>query len=487
VLLAAGCFAVALPTLLVPAAPDYDAWAWLAWGRELWDGTLSTAEGPAFKPLPVAVTALLAPLGAAAPEAWLVVARAGAVAAVVLAARVAWRLASDAGPRGAAAATVLAAAGVLLTGGFVRHAMVGDAEPLLLALGLAAVDRGLAGRHRQALALAAAAALVRVEVWPFLALYALWVARRDAGTGPALAALAVALPAAWFGPELAASGELLRSTDRARVPNPGAPAAAERPALASLELALTAVLVVPLAAAALAARGRARLLAAAGAAWLALVALMSEAGFSGEARYLLPGAALLAVAGAVAAARVAARPAVPAAAAVPALIVLAAIPRADVLAGLPDRLAHAHALATGLERAIAAHGGRDHVLSCGRPAVGRFRGTLLAYALDVPKHTVRADGAPADVTFSSRLTQHSTLSPPTRRPPTEPWTVTYARGSSCTSDRTGANRSPTSSTRRRTSAVSNVSSDGSPTSRHARTSSQDTGVDTVGRSRARKE
>ena len=40
---------------------------------------------PAFKPLTVAVCTLLAPLGGAAPEAWVIVARAGMVVAVVLA------------------------------------------------------------------------------------------------------------------------------------------------------------------------------------------------------------------------------------------------------------------------------------------------------------------------------------------------------------------------------------------------------------------
>jgi hypothetical protein len=158
------CIGLAAASLLVPAAPGYDAWAWLIWGRELWDGALSTAEGPAWKPLPVAVTAILAPFGDGAPALWLVIARAGAIAAVVLAFVVGRRLATvgsdptrsarGSDPRGVAVG-LAAALGVLLTGGFVRHAAVGDAEPLLVALALGALDRALAGRHRQALALAA--------------------------------------------------------------------------------------------------------------------------------------------------------------------------------------------------------------------------------------------------------------------------------------------------------------------------------------------
>ncbi|HEX2084340.1 MAG TPA: hypothetical protein VHF89_01545, partial [Solirubrobacteraceae bacterium] len=286
---AAACAALATLTLLVPAAPGYDAWAWLLWGRELGSLSLDTVAGPAWKPLPVLVTAALAPAGDAAPELWLAVARAGAFAAVGLAFVVGRRL-------GGAAAGVLAAVGVALTGGFVRHAAVGDAEPLLVALVLGAFALALDGRHRAALAVGALAALVRPETWPFLAGYALWRRREDTAL---VVAIAVAVPAAWIVPELLASGELFRSAGRARVPNPGQPATADVPALATLAAA-AGVVFLPTAAAAVAARGRARLLAGAGAGWILLVAAMSQAGFSGEPRYLLPGAAVLAVAGAIA-------------------------------------------------------------------------------------------------------------------------------------------------------------------------------------------
>jgi hypothetical protein len=78
--------ALALGTgLVVAPVPDYDPWMWLLWGREVADGTLSTVDGPAFKPLPVAVCALLSPLGSAAPAAWVLLARVAALAAVLLA------------------------------------------------------------------------------------------------------------------------------------------------------------------------------------------------------------------------------------------------------------------------------------------------------------------------------------------------------------------------------------------------------------------
>ncbi|HEX2084100.1 MAG TPA: hypothetical protein VHF89_00325 [Solirubrobacteraceae bacterium] len=409
---AAACAALATLSLLVPAAPGYDAWAWLLWGRELGSLALDTVAGPAWKPLPVAVTALLAPAGGLAPELWLAVARAGALAAVALAFVLGRRL-------GGAAAGALAAAGVLLTGGFVRRAAVGDAEPLLVGLVLGAVLLALEGRHRAALGVGALAALVRPETWPFLAAYALWRRREDAAL---VAAIAVAVPAAWVLPELLSSGELLRSADRARLPNPGQPATADVPALATLAAA-AGILFAPAALAALAARGVALPLAGAGAAWILLVAAMSQAGFSGEPRYALPGAAVLAVGGA-AALRGVPRPAVAALAV--AAAALGAV-RLAYVADLGPRLAHQQRLAVDLERAIAAAGGRDAVLACGRPGVGRYRGTLLAYHLDVPKRTVAADGEPAAVTFRSRLTPTAPPEPVARGTvvaANERWTVT---------------------------------------------------------------
>ena len=89
-----------------------------------------------------------------------------------------------------------------------------------------------------------------------------------AGPGRAalLAALAVLVPAAWFVPEWLGSGDVLRSGARARVPNPGQPALAEVPALASLWAAAKLLLVPLWMGVVLALRGRgprARILAAA--------------------------------------------------------------------------------------------------------------------------------------------------------------------------------------------------------------------------------
>jgi hypothetical protein len=190
-----------------------------------------------------------------------------------------------------------------------------------------------------------------------------------------------------------------------------------------------------------------------------LVAAMAQAGFSGEPRYALPGVALLAVAGAAGLTRVAAAAPVRAAAAPPAraggrrraiaaaggrrraiaaaggrrraiaaaggrrraiaaaaAVAVLAVSALPALAELRDvRAAQAHqwALARDLDGAVAAAGGREAVLACGRPYVGRYRGPLIAYALDVTKQSVEPDAVPRapGVVFRARLTAASAPAP----------------------------------------------------------------------------
>jgi hypothetical protein len=460
VIVPAGVVVLAALSLLAPSQPGYDPWAWLLWGRELAGLRLDTVDGPAFKPLPVAVTALLAPAGDAAPALWLVIARAGAIGAVLIAARLAWRLAG-----GSLLALALAGAGVTLTAGWWWHAAVGNAEGLFVALALGALDRALDGRHRVAIALGLAAGLIRPEAWPFLAAYGLWLWRGRPELRPALAAGAAALPALWLLPDLWGSGDLLRSLERARVPNPGAPATAQRPALASLREAAAlpllpvglAALATVLAAAiglrrALAARRgglldrlaflarhgattrrwvAAALPAAAGLSWIGLVALMAEGGSSGEPRYALPGAAGLSVsagAGVGLAARLArggaggGRRARRAGASTPAAAVAAAVAIAPFVAlragDVRDELRRAGDQAElygSLEQAVERAGGRDALLACGRPVTGRYRGPAVAWALRVHKREVAFDPALAGAVLRSRVHRGAAVQP--ARPP----------------------------------------------------------------------
>jgi hypothetical protein len=392
--MAAALALAALSLLVVPAAPSYDAWSWLLWGREVVGLGLSTAEGPAWKPLPVAVCALLSGFGAAAPVLWVVVARAGAVVGIALAFLLARELAVGSRRLAAgwqlAVGGVAAAVGVGLTGGFLSLAAQGNSEGLFLALALGGGLACLRGAPRVAVACFVGCALLRVESWPFLVVLAWWYGWRWRLVGSAAAVVAL-----WFVPEWLGSGELLRSAERARVPNAGQPALADVPALASIGDALP-LLFWPVVAGALFAPRAARVVAGAGVAWIALVALMAQAGFSGEWRYAVPGAAAVAVAGA---AGLAARPRLAVALAVPA-VALAGVRLAD-LPALRDREQSRAQLVGDLRRAVAQAGGAREVLRCGRPYVGHFRGPLLAYALAVEKRRVGFDPAGRGVVFRS--------------------------------------------------------------------------------------
>jgi hypothetical protein len=360
---------------------------------------------------------------------------------------------------------VLAAAAVALTGGFALQAAVGGEAPLVLAFALGGFELWRAGRLRGALLCGAACVLLRVEAWPFLAAAGVVAWRREPRVRPLLAGLAIAIPALWFVPEWIGSGDPLRSGARARVANPGQPALADVPALASLEAAARIALwPLLLGAALIVRRPLARFVLAAGAAWAGLVALMAQAGFSGEPRYALPGVALMSAAAAAGLARGStsratrlaapiptftpkygvnvgnaarpgldsdvhppnARPHVPAprtersawrrtavAAAGIALLAAAAAPRVAGLADLRAAQQHQWALARDLDRAVAAAGGPAVVLACGRPYVGPYRGPLMAYALDVTKRTVEPDATPRPpgVVFRARLTAASAPAP----------------------------------------------------------------------------
>src|SRR3954454_14598432 len=176
----------ALSALLIAPAAGYDPWAWLLWGREVASLSLSTQEGPAFKPLPVAVCTVLSLLGPAAPVAWVLIARAGAVVAVWVAYR---------------AAGALSAAAVALTGAFLAYTAGGAETGWTTAFVLLALLAWRDGRVRAAIVWGFACALLRVEAWPFQALAGVVAWRRNPELRGLLVACAVAVPALWFVPE----------------------------------------------------------------------------------------------------------------------------------------------------------------------------------------------------------------------------------------------------------------------------------------------
>src|SRR5689334_8708782 len=162
-------------SLLIPSTPSYDPWAWLVWGREIAHINLQTTGGPSWKPLPVLFTTVFAVFGKAQPDLWLIVARAGAVMAVAMVFKVAWRLTRDlvagiaeagrplrvVGLIPSLLAGLIAAGSLVNSGGFISNNALGYSEGLAAALGLIAVDSYMDGARQRAFVVGFFAALDR--------------------------------------------------------------------------------------------------------------------------------------------------------------------------------------------------------------------------------------------------------------------------------------------------------------------------------------
>jgi hypothetical protein len=335
--LAAVALTLGALSLLAPSTPSYDPWSWNLWAREIVHGHLTiTDTGTSWKPLPMIFTIPFALLGSAGPDLWLVVARAGAVAAALMAFRLAHRLTRELArarlgdeadregwavraPAALAGLIALIALGFAARGGYITANGLGYSEGLATALLLVAVECHLDGRPRAAFLVGFLVALDRPEIWLFWIPYGLWLARRDPGARGLVAVAVAAQPVAWFLPVYLGSGHLGSSVARAQNPRANSLAYSSDPFLSELTRAawptmmmrvkLMAGLVL-LAAAGLSLRARARVRAGAarpagaavsaldiaallglgGAAWFVVIALMTQLGFSGNDRYLVLGA-----------------------------------------------------------------------------------------------------------------------------------------------------------------------------------------------------
>jgi hypothetical protein len=419
--------------LLLPWDATYDPWAWIVWGREVVHLNLHTADGPSWKPLPVLFTTPFSLAGSAAPALWMIVARASGFLAIAAAYAAGRRLA---GPIAGAVAAVT----LFLNLDFDRVVWLGSSEGMLVAALLAAVERHAAGARRTAFGLGVACALLRPEVWPFLALYGAWLVWRDRGALPLVAGSAALVLLLWLGPELWGSGQLWRSADRAQQPVAAAATFAPDPALEVVRRA-DAMLLGPVPAAAviagafaLAAMTRRRFsptdvtvlaIASLALAWIGLVAVMTAHGFSGNSRYVMAPVALICLLAGVGGARIAG--------------VLAALMRrawltptatAAVAAGLiaaglvPFAAQQAHELGTrlavleyqadmrvGLKHAVAALGGARAVRACGQPVTEDYSVPMLAWYIGVHSASVGLDAPARGVVFRARPGPGSKLDP----------------------------------------------------------------------------
>jgi hypothetical protein len=498
--LAGGALVTAALSLLIPSTPSYDPWAWLIWGREIVHINLQTTGGPSWKPLPMLFTTLFAVFGKAQPDLWLVVARAGAVMAVLMVFKVASRLTRDLiAPRAdgeeakglrrwtslpadatrAARWTMLlaplmagliAAGSLVNSGGFISDNALGYSEGFATALALLAVDSYLDGARQRAFVFGFFAALDRPELWFFWGPYGLYLFWRDPGARRLVVALFALIPLLWFLPELWGSGHLLRGVTRAQHPRSNSAAFAQCPVCTVFKKeAWPAVLnrvkipgILAMVAAAVGLwttraswwrrwpvladiRARAWLLALGvfGLVWWFGIAVETQAGFSGNNRYLVLGTAPVAIVGGIAwgwfasvAAAVlrrlaelgggrrrfaAVRFTVPAGAVVALALFLAWPPWIGKnVVSLPrthHALVYQARLRSDLTAAVAKAGGAHALLSCGAVMTEGFQVPMAAWTLSV--HTLRVEAEPPTlvgppwpaVILQTRAQSNSTLLP----------------------------------------------------------------------------
>ncbi len=445
-------------SLLIPSTPSYDPWAWLVWGREIVHLDLQTTGGPTWKPLPVIFTTLFAPFGKAAPDLWLVVGRAGAVMAVAMTFKLCmrfarqlslgWELGAGVAERAlgwapALLAGVVASIGLIFAGGYITANALGYSEGLMTAIVLIAVERHLDGEPRQAFVVGFFAALDRPEIWLFWGPYGLWLAYRDPGARKLVIALFALIPVLWFLPEYWGSGHFFRGVNRAQHVRSNSPALAKCPfctelgkhAWPTVPSRIKVAALAGIAGAlfllwrALRARGpwrqwrlqgpREHALAAMAAAgilgfaWWILIAIMTQAGFSGNDRYLVLGAALIEICGGVAWAWAAIeigryaprfvrgvgaaglRLAVTATVAAVFLLFPSWIGGLVHLSKTHRALNYQALLRTDAQAAIDRLGGPGAVLRCGSVMTEGFQVPMIAYYLGV--HTLAIGAPPTDV------------------------------------------------------------------------------------------
>jgi hypothetical protein len=332
---------IATLSLLIPSTPSYDPWSWLVWGREIAHLDLQTTGGPTWKPLPVIFTTVFSLFGKAAPDLWLVVARAGALMAVAMVFKMCARLTRQLAVRSgedteasrlrmtlgpAVLAGLVAAFGLTFAGGFITGSALGYSEGLMTAIVLIAVDRHLDGQPRQAFAVGFAAALDRPEIWLFWGPYGLWLFWKDPGARKLVIAMFALIPVLWFLPEYWGSGHFFRGVTRAHTPRSNSAAFAKCPfctefakhAWPTVPTRTKAVAMIAAVAAAVGlwrtfrSGGRQALMtprrqamagiaiaATLGFGWWIVISVMTQIGFSGNDRYLILGAALVEIAGGV--------------------------------------------------------------------------------------------------------------------------------------------------------------------------------------------
>ena len=309
----------------------------------------------------------------------------------------------------AACGAAVAVIALCLTPDWFQFAAHGSEAPLAVAFMLWAVDRHLDGRRGQALALGTLACLLRPELVPFLGLYWIWMFAAEPRLRPALAGVALLLPAAWVIPEWIGSGNPLDGGRQARSEPVWSLSLAEQPWRRALErihnhagLAVELLMGVAVVGALVRRRPAVLVLAGAALAEAALYVAMTEAGFSGNPRYVLPALTLACVLAGVGTAELIGlgmslpaprwRPAATAAVLVALLLLCAPFvsTRAERLDGEVSQVGVRMRIHRELDRAVARLGGPAAIAAQGPATANRALHSRLAWLLGVPMGAVES-------------------------------------------------------------------------------------------------
>jgi hypothetical protein len=414
-------------SLVLPSEPQYDPWSWLVWGREVVHGSLDTVSGPSWKPLPILVTAPASLVAGAAPAILLVIARAGALGAVLIAGRLAYRIG------GRTAAAILLAL-LLSATWFWQYPFTAQSEGVLVLFVLGAIDRHLAARHGQAFALVLAAALLRPEPWLFAGLYALWLVADSRERAVWVLPSLMLIPALWILPELWGSGNAWRAAERAQQFDANAPARSANPALVVVRHAVqqapkvgllgiaTAVALVMFRRFSRGALRAAVVLAAVGASWLLIIAVMTQASVSsGIDRYLVTPLALATVLGAgslghasqlLRRSRLSRRVQLTAAAALAGAVVAGVVHSSVLWPATVDRVGRVAKIGADLDRAIINAGGKMTLWRCGPLYAPYLLSPSVAWRLGRRLEDVTARARAPGVLFRTEVFPHGPPDPP---------------------------------------------------------------------------
>jgi hypothetical protein len=281
--------------------PGYDPYGWLDWGYHTLHGSLNLGGAPSWKPFTFIFNVVYALSGHWAVYLWMLTAVSISLSGAVFGGRIAYRMTAREGGSHwiALAAGVFGGAAVLGIQDYFHYLMSAQSDSMLVAVCLAAIDQYLCGRLRWAFWLGVLGGLGRPEVWPFLAVYGIWLLRTHPEMRKDVIGGAVITLFLWFGvptitngrPNIA--GQLALRSPRECTTGKITCTVSRFTALDYIALELAALLVVGLAL--LRRNWTVVTLAGMAAGWVVIEIAFVLHGFPGVPRYLFEPAGLTAV------------------------------------------------------------------------------------------------------------------------------------------------------------------------------------------------